>query len=95
MWGGSLTRYRPPPLPPQEGRGLAKEVLLTVGGPVLSTFAKASARAMGKEIKRGVKRKGIPIATAVGKKAATSLANKAVKAVSKRGAKRIRDVLGV
>ena len=45
-------RYRPPPLPPQDGRGLKTDLLFDVGGPILSSFAKAGAQAMGQEIKR-------------------------------------------
>ena len=42
MWGGSLTRYRPPPLPPQDGRGL-REDLYRLGGPILATAVQAGA----------------------------------------------------
>ena len=44
MWGGSLTRYQPPPLPPQDGRGL-REDLYRLGGPILASAVQVGARA--------------------------------------------------
>ena len=99
MWGGSLTRYQPPPLPRQDGRGL-REDLYRWGGPILATAIRAGARAgaqgqswekvaraAGQEIQRGLKRKAPSIATTVAKRSA------------KKGVRntigRIRDVLGV
>ena len=99
MWGGSLTRYQPPPLPRQDGRGL-REDLFRWGGPILATAIRAGARAgaqgqswekvaraAGQEIKRGLKRKALPIAVIAAKRSA------------KKGVRnmvgRIRDVLGV
>ena len=58
MWRGSLTRYRPPLLPPQDGRGLKTDLLVEVGGPILSNFAKAGAQAMGQEIKKKLETQG-------------------------------------
>ena len=99
MWGGSLTRYRPPPLPPQDGRGL-REDLFRWGGPILATAIQAGARAgaqgqswekvaraAGQEIKRGLKRKALPIAATVTKRSAKKGVRNTVE--------RIRDVLGV
>ena len=57
MWGGSLTRYRPP-LSPQGGRGLKTDLLFGVGGPILSNFAKAGAKAMGQEIEKKLETQG-------------------------------------
>ena len=103
MWGGSLTRYRPPPLPPQDGRGL-REDLYRLGGPILASAVQAGARAgargqswrgvaraVGQEIKRGVKRKALHIAGTVAKRSATSAAKKGYR----NTVGRIRDVLGV
>ena len=95
MWGGSLTRYRPPPLPPQDGRGLKTYLLFGVGGPILSSFAKAGAKAMGQEIKRNLKRKALPILATVAKRKATSVAKRVGTSLTKRGVGRLRDVLGV
>ena len=99
MWGGSLTRYQPPPLPPQDGRGL-REDLFRWGGPILATAIRAGARAgaqgqswekvaraAGQEIKRGLKRKALPIAATVAKRSAKQGVRNTVG--------RIRDVLGV
>ena len=99
MWGGSLTRYRPPPLPPQDGRGL-REDLFRWGGPILATAIRAAARAgaqgqswekvaraAGQEIKRGLKRKALPIAAIAAKRSAKKGVRNTVG--------RIRDVLGV
>ena len=44
MWGGRLTRYRPPPLPPHDGRGL-REDLYRLGGPILASAVQVGARA--------------------------------------------------
>ena len=103
MWGGSLTRYRPPPLPPQDGRGL-REDLYRLGGPILAQAVQAGARAgaqgqswrgvaraAGQEIKRGVKRKALPIAATVAKNSAKS----SVKKGYRNTLGRLRDVLGV
>ena len=95
MWGGSLTRYSPPPLPPQDGRGLKTDLLFGVGGPILSSFAKAGAQAMGQEIKRNLKRKALPILATVAKRKATSVGKRVGTSLYKKGAKRLRDVLGV
>ena len=95
MWGGSLTRYRPPPLPLQDGRGLKTDLLFGVGGPILSSFAKAGAKAMGQEIKRNLKRKALPILATVAKRKATSVAKRVGTSLTKRGVGRLRDVLGV
>ena len=95
MWGGSLTRYRPPPLPPQDGRGLKTDLLTGVGGPILSSFAKAGARAMGQEIKRNLKRKALPFLAGVAKRKATSVGKRVGTSLTKKGVGRIRDVLGV
>ena len=99
MWGGSLTRYQPPPLPRQDGRGL-REDLFRWGGPILATAIRAGARAgaqgqswekvaraAGQEIKRGLKRKALPIAATVAKRSAKQGVRNTVG--------RIRDVLGV
>ena len=88
MWGGSLTRYRPPPLPLQDGRGL-REDLYRLGEPILAQAVQAGARAggqgqswrgvtraAGQEIKKGVKRKALPIAATVAKKSAKSSVKK-------------------
>ena len=91
MWGGSLTRYRPPPLPPQDGRGLKTDLLFDVGGPILSNFAKA----MGQGIKENLKRKALPILATVAKRKATSVGKRVGTSLYKKGAKRLRDVLGV
>ena len=103
MWGGSLTRYQPPPLPPQDGRGL-REDLYRWGGPILATAIQAGARAgaqgqswggvaraAGQEIKRGLKRKALPIAAIAAKRSAASTAKKGYR----NTVGRIRDVLGV
>ena len=103
MWGGSLTRYRPPPLPPQDGRGL-REDLYRLGGPILARAVEAGARAgargqswrgvaraAGEELKRGVKRKAVPITGTVAKRSMTSAAKKGYR--NTVGC--IRDVLGV
>ena len=95
MWGGSLTRYRPPPLPPQDGRGLKRDLLFDVGGPILSNFAKAGAKAMGQGIKENLKRKALPILATVAKRKATSVGKRVGTSLTKKGAKRLRDVLGV
>ena len=103
MWGGSLTRYQPPPLPPQDGRGL-REDLYRLGGPILASAVQVGARAgaqgqswrgvaraAGQEIKRGLKRKALPIAGTVAKRSAASTAKKGYR----NTVGRIRDVLGV
>ena len=103
MWGGSLRRYRPPPLPPQDGREL-REDLYRSGGPILASAVQAGARAgargqswrgvartVGQEIKRGVKRKAFPIAGTVAKTSATSAAKKGYR----NTVGRIHDVLGL
>ena len=103
MWGGSLTRYQPPPLPPQAGRGL-REDLFRWGGPILATAVRAGARAgaqgqswekvaraAGQEIKRGLKRKALPIVATAAKRVAFSRAKKRVR----NTVGRLRDVLGV
>ena len=103
MWGGSLTRYQPPPLPRQDGRGF-REDLFRWGGPILATAIQAGARAgaqgqswekvaraAGQEIKRGLKRKALPIAAIAAKRSAASTAKKGVRNTIGR----IRDVLGV
>ena len=95
MWGGSLTRYRPPPLPLQAGRGLKTELLYHLGGPVLSTFAKAGAQVMGQEIKRNLKRKALLILATVAKRKAASVGKRVGTSLSKKGLGRLRDVLGV
>ena len=95
MWGGSLTRHRPPPLPPQDGRGLKTDLLFGVGGPILSSFAKAGAQAKGQEIKRNLKRKALPILATVAKRKATSVGKRVGTPLTKKGVGRLRDVLGV
>ena len=103
MWGGSLTRYRPPPLPLQAGRGL-REDLFRLGGPILASAVEVGARAgaqgqswrgvaqaAGQEIKRGLKRKGLPIVATAAKRAAVSTAKKRYR----NTVGRLRDVLGV
>ena len=95
MWGGSRTRYRPPPLPPQDGRGLKTDLLFEMGGPILSNFAKAGAQAMGQEIKRNLKRKALPILATVAKRKATSVGKRVGSLLTKKGVGRLRDVLGV
>ena len=95
MWGGSLTRYRPPPLPPQDGRGLKTDLLFEMGGPILSNFAKAGAQAMGQEIKRNLRRKALPILATVAKKKATSVGKRVGSSLTKKGVGRLRDVLSV
>ena len=95
MWGGSLTRYRPPPLPPQDGRGLKTDLLFEMGGPILSNFAKAGAQAMGQEIKRNLRRKALPILATVAKRKATSVGKRVGSSLTKKGVGRLRDVLGV
>ena len=104
MWGGSLTRYRPPPLPPQDGRGL-REDLYRLGGPILASAVQVGARAgaqgqswrgveraAGQEIKRRLKRKALlPIAGTIAKRSAASTAKKEYR----NAFGRIRDVLGV
>ena len=100
MWGGSLTRYRPPPLPPQDGRGL-REDLYRLGGTILAQAIQAGAQAgaqgqswraveqtVAQEVKRRVKRKAIPIAAAVAKKSGKLL----VKKVYRNTVGRVRDV---
>ena len=91
MTGGSLKRYHTP----QTGRGF-KEDLVTAVGPIVSDSAKTALdsvkkgtplRQVGKDmaqsIKRGLKRKAVPLAFGLTKKAA------------KRGIKRkIKDVFG-
>ena len=103
MWGGSLTRYYPPRLPGQDGRGLRAD-LYRLGGPILASAVQAGARAgargqswrgvaqaAGQAIKRGVKRKALPIAALVAKRKATSTAKKGYR----NTVGRIRDVPGV
>jgi len=102
MWGGSLTRYHPPRLPPKGGPGLREE-LYRLGGPILARTVQADARAgargqswcgvaraAGQEIKRGVKRKALPIASMVAKRSAKSTMKKGYR----NTVGRIRDVLG-
>ena len=88
-------RYQPPPLPRQAGRGLKTDLLFGVGGPILSTFAKAGAQAMGQEIKRNLKRKALPILATVAKRKAASVGKRVGTSLSKKGLGRLRDVLGV
>ena len=95
MWGGSLTRYQPPPLPRQDGRGLKTDLLYHVGGPILANFAKAGAQAMGHEIKRNLKRKALPILATVAKRKATSVGKRVGSSLTKKGVGRLRDVLSV
>ena len=95
MWGGSLTRYRPPPLPLQAGRGLKTDLLFGVGGPILSNFAKAGAKAMAQGLKRNLKRKALPILATVAKRKATSVGKRVGTSLANKGVKRLRDVLGV
>ena len=96
-------RYHRPPLPPQDGRGL-REDLYRLGGPILASAVQAGVRAgaqgqswcgvaqaAGQEIKRGLKRKALPIAGLVAKRSATSTAKKGYR----NTVGRILDVLGV
>ena len=74
-----------------------------MGGPILASAVQAGAQssrgqswrgvaqAVGEEIKRGVKRKALPIAGTVAKRSATSAAKKGYR----NTVGRIRDVLGV
>ena len=50
---------------------------------------------MGQAIKRNLKRKALPILATVAKRKATSVGKRIGTSLTKRGVKRIRDVLGV
>ena len=75
--------------------GLKTDLLFDVGGPIRSSFAKAGAQAMGQEIKRNLKRKALPILATVAKRKATSVGKRVVSSLTKKGVRRLRDVLGV
>ena len=98
MRGGSLTRYHTPVLTPQDGKGLAED-LIKLAGPMVLQQAQAGLRDIqrGKsavetwadrrgQLTRGLKRKAPAMAWAGGKHQA--------KKTYKRATQRIRDIFG-
>ena len=98
MHGGSLTRYHTPVVTPQEGQGLAEE-LIKIAGPLIVQQAQAGLRDIqrGKsaadtwadrrgQLTRGLKRKAPAMVWAGGKHKA--------KKTYKRATQRIRDIFG-
>ena len=98
MRGGSLTRYHTPVLTPQDGKGLAED-LIKLAGPMILQQAQAGLQDIqrGKsaaatwadrrgQLTRGLKRKAPAMAWAGGKHQA--------KKTYKRATQRIRDIFG-
>ena len=102
MHGGSLTRYHTPVVTPQEGQGLAEE-LIKLAGPLIVQQAQAGLQDIqrGKsaaetwadrrtQITRGLKRKAPAMAWTMGKHKAKRTAQNTYK----RATQRVRDIFG-